>query len=176
MRALQYGVAVNPKTVPSKGHVNRISKTQKPRPRGMDLDSCVSALGGIRTPNLLIRRCLGAVPRVHRWSPTCPYEREGRARRSPVSPSVHPVPPQVCDHRVTTEHNERTRTMSMDDELTTRREQRRQATEAWFMAEWDQLDDEARRAIADFVTELHESGLRERPAAVAWLAQHLDED
>ena len=28
---------------------------QKPRPRGMDLDSWVCALGGIRTPNLLIR-------------------------------------------------------------------------------------------------------------------------
>ena len=55
MSALQYGVAVNPKSVQSKGHVDRVSSTQKPRSRGMDLSFCVSALGGIRTPNLLIR-------------------------------------------------------------------------------------------------------------------------
>ena len=30
-------------------------ETQNPRSRGMNLGLCVSALGGIRTPNLLIR-------------------------------------------------------------------------------------------------------------------------
>lgn len=61
------------------------------------------------------------------------------------------------------------RSVEAVDELTAHREVRRADAEAWFMTEWDRLDPEDRRAIAALVTELHDNGLRRRPAAVAFL-------
>jgi hypothetical protein len=49
------GTAVNWANIRLANAAPRAWVRQKPRSRGMNLGFCLSALGGIRTPNLLIR-------------------------------------------------------------------------------------------------------------------------
>ena len=55
MSPLQYGVAVERPSTPSRTAVAHAWESKKPRSRGIDLGFLLRALGGIRTPNLLIR-------------------------------------------------------------------------------------------------------------------------
>jgi hypothetical protein len=55
------------------------------------------------------------------------------------------------------------------DELANRRQARDDAERAWFMDHWHDLDADQRAAVAALIRDLHEHGLRRRPAAVAWL-------
>lgn len=59
------------------------------------------------------------------------------------------------------------------DELAMRREGRKSEQAAWFMTEWERLNDGERAAIGALIEDLHDRGLRRNPAAVAWLAERF---
>jgi hypothetical protein len=58
------------------------------------------------------------------------------------------------------------------DDLTPRRQAAAEMEAAWFKQEWARLNTVEREAISAFLIELHDDGLRSRPAAVAWLDRH----
>ena len=69
MSALQYSVAVVAAVPISSEMTNWAAGTQKPRSEGVCLGFWDGALGGIRTPNLLIRSQMLYPLSYERWAP-----------------------------------------------------------------------------------------------------------
>ena len=68
MTSLQYRVAVLAGQRPAGQAAERVWETQNPRSRGRNLGLVLSALGGIRTPNLLIRSQMLYPLSYERWA------------------------------------------------------------------------------------------------------------